>query len=90
MDTTPNPVVYPPISNDPLGGARPADVYYPAGFRNVTSAPANETEVESYPQCRGGVGVELWTVRMGSHVPELQDAFAEQTLDFLFQYDRTR
>jgi len=47
------------------------------------SLPGNETTVARYGGCPTGVSVELWTIKGGSHIPALQDAWGPTVLDFM-------
>lgn len=42
-----------------------------------------ETNVARYAGCPTGVGVELWTVRGGAHIPDFGPGWAGSVLDFL-------
>ncbi len=44
--------------------------------------PGAETTVEITDDCPTGIDVELWTIRDGSHVPDLPPTFADQAWTF--------
>ena len=50
--------------------------------------PGGETMVEDFDGCPAGVGVSLWTIREGSHNPELSEAFASQVWAWLESHQR--
>lgn len=59
-----------------------------AGRRHLTSAAGDDTDVTSWPGCRGHSGVELWTIQGGRHVPVLNAGFAASALDWLDAHAR--
>jgi polyhydroxybutyrate depolymerase len=60
-----------------------------AGERDLdTKLPGEETGIERYAGCPGGVGVELWTVRGGKHVPNEND-FGKAVYGFFMAHPKT-
>ncbi|MCU1281577.1 MAG: hypothetical protein JWM53_5123 [bacterium] len=53
-----------------------------------SSLPGNETNVEAYSGCPGGIGVELWTIVNGVHHPQLTPGFASIAWGFLSAHAR--
>lgn len=53
----------------------------------ATGDPAEST-VEVWAGCRQGVGVELWTITGGRHVPDISKAFPAAALDFLLAHPK--
>lgn len=50
--------------------------------------PGAETMVQNFDGCPEGVGVSLWTIREGSHNPELTEAFAGHVWSWLEAHER--
>ena len=49
----------------------------------VSDLAADETRVEAYAGCPTGVGVELWTLEGGSHIPSFGPGFRDRLFTFL-------
>ena len=54
----------------------------------VSDLDGEETTVQSFPDCPPGVGVELWTMNGGEHVPNLSNDFTPSVIDFLFAHPK--
>lgn len=55
------------------------------------SAPAlagAETSILSYPRCAGTTTVQLWTIRGGGHIPDLNPRFTTEVIDFLLAHPK--
>jgi polyhydroxybutyrate depolymerase len=53
-----------------------------------TSVPGEETTVDAYEGCPAGIGVELWTVKEGTHGFPVSDDFAARLYGFLQAHPR--
>jgi polyhydroxybutyrate depolymerase len=53
-----------------------------------TQLPGAETMREKITGCATGIGVELWTIRGGSHVPDFTNAWAPAIYDFLMAHPK--
>jgi polyhydroxybutyrate depolymerase len=47
-----------------------------------------DTRVERFEGCDAGLGMELWTIEGGSHIPELLPAFGTGAVDFLLAHPK--
>ena len=65
---------------DPVAAATTLDL--------VSDLDGAETSVQSFPDCPPGVGVELWTMNDGEHVPNLSNDFTPAVIDFLFAHPK--
>jgi polyhydroxybutyrate depolymerase len=54
----------------------------------VSDLAKAETERELLDGCPGGIGVELWRIREGSHIPKFNAAWAGAVLDWLLAHPR--
>ncbi len=54
----------------------------------VSSVDGDESEVLSYNGCDEGVGVELWTIPGGAHIPAFQIDASDRMLTWLEQWSR--
>ncbi len=54
----------------------------------VTELPKAETQRESISGCPAGIGVELWRIRAGSHVPKFSRAWATSALDWMMAHPK--
>jgi polyhydroxybutyrate depolymerase len=54
-----------------------------------TSLTGNETTVEAYAGCPAGIGVELWSIVGGSHLPAVTPGFAGLVWGFLMAHTRS-
>jgi polyhydroxybutyrate depolymerase len=48
-----------------------------------------ETSVTAYGPCAAGTDVELWTIEGGAHIPEFNDSFVPDVIDWLLAHPRT-
>jgi len=55
----------------------------------VSDVAGAETTVLSFGDCPPGVGVELWTMEGGEHVPNLSGDFTPAVIDFLFAHPKS-
>jgi len=69
-------------------GGCAAPVEAPTPLDVDAAVPGAETSVTRWTGCAAGLGVELWTVAGGGHVPALQPAFAELVWDWLAAHPR--
>ncbi len=51
---------------------------------NLDQGRGDETSVTRYPSCKQGRDVELWTIKGGSHLPNLTSSFRPDLIDWLF------
>lgn len=49
---------------------------------------AEETDILSYSECAAGVGVQLWRINGGSHVPLFNADYGGRILDFMFAHPK--
>lgn len=47
-----------------------------------------ETNVDDYPGCDAGTGVELWTIQGGSHIPVFADTIGGVIMDWLLAHPK--
>ena len=47
-----------------------------------------ETSRTTYTDCPDGIGVELWTITDGNHVPARTPDLATSIIDFLFAHPK--
>lgn len=64
---------------DPMPGA-PLDLDF--------SIDGSETQVDTYPGCKNGSAVKLWSIAGGSHIPGLYYYFGAVVMDFLFDHPK--
>lgn len=55
---------------------------------DLVVGPGRETTVARHAGCPQGLGVELWTMRQGSHLPSFAPAWAPQISAWLLQWRR--
>ncbi len=62
----------------------------PSGTLDLDSLlPGNETAIDRFMNCRGGVDVELWTINGGAHIPDLQKTWAMTLWSWLAAHPKT-
>lgn len=54
----------------------------------VSDLPRAETQREAFGGCPAGIGVELWRLREGSHIPKFSRAWATAALDWLMAHPK--
>ena len=47
-----------------------------------------ETSVQAWSGCEAGSAVELWTIPMGGHAPDLAPGFADALITFLAEHPK--
>lgn len=52
------------------------------------SLMGDDTDVFAFANCASGLGVELWRINMGGHIPAVQPDFSDQVLDFLLAHPK--
>lgn len=55
----------------------------PARLDLVSDLDGAETVVARHDDCPAGLAVDLWTIEDGGHIPQLSDAFSDQTWAWL-------